>query len=293
MNAPTGPANAPAQPPTFQPPATGEQFDVNGRRYWIGEKVGQGAFSTVYECTDEWGNELAAKVLLPRNLPYEQIRDHYFREFQKLRDLRHPNITYIRDAFESRDTFYLILERCSFTLFHLTNFQGLTPDSWIPYVARDILQGLDYIHANGYVHKDIHPGNVFVSEAQARMVPTKQSVWSFKIADLGIAGLETEIRPNTQWAQWMLPPEVFDPKEFGAIGRTVDIYHTGLLLLALTMNRVPAFTKEEIMGGKPRQLAEASSSKYGRVIAIALRRHPAVRFQAAIDFWRAISAASK
>jgi serine/threonine protein kinase len=285
--------NPVVQPRTFQPPSGGEEIIFEGRHYWIGKKIGQGAFGAVYECTDEWGNQLAAKVLLPRDLPYEEIRDHCNRELQRLRDLRHPNITFIHTAFEWRDTFYLILERCSYTLFDLINFQDLTPDGWIPYVARDILQGLDYIHANGYVHKDVHPGNVFVSEAQDKMVPTKQSVWSFKIADLGISGLETEIRPNTQWAQWMLPPEVLDPDQFGAIGRTVDIYHTGLLLLALTMKHVPTFTKEEIIGGKPRHLAEASSSKYGQVIAMALRRHPAARFQTAIEFWRPLWAASR
>jgi serine/threonine-protein kinase len=285
--------NPPVHARTFQPPSGGEQVVFEGRRYTIGKQIGQGAFGTVYECTDEWGNELAAKVLLPRNRPYEEIRDHCIREFEKLRALRHPNITFIYDAFVWRDTFYLILERCALTLLSVINTPKLQPDSWIPWVARDILQGLNYIHSHGYVHKDVHPGNVFASLAQDKMVPSKPPVWSFKIADLGIAGLEAELRPNTQWAQWMLPPEVIDPAEFGAIGRTVDTYHTGLLLLALTMKAVPNFTKEEITAGKPRQLAEASTSKYGQIIGVALRRHPAVRFQTAIDFWRAISAASK
>jgi len=123
------------------------------------------------------------------------------------------------------------------------------------------------------------------------MVPTKQPVWTFKVADLGIAGLEVELKPGTMWADWMMPPEVIDPAQFGAIARTVDIYHTGLVLLALLLKTIPTFTREEIVDGRPRKLAEELGSKYAPAIAVALRRHPPVRYQTAIEFWRAISAA--
>ena len=234
-----------------------------------------------------------AKVLVPRDQTYEQVEESWLNELQKLRELRHPNITYVHAAFECEDTFYLVMERCSMTLDVIITLDNLRPDGWIPYVARDILQGLDYIHSNGYVHKDIHPGNVFVSQSQDRMIPTKEPVWSFKIGDLGISRLETEINAfNTILAEWMLPPEAINPSEFGSIGRTVDIYHVGLLLLALVLNRIPTFTREEVIAGVPRQLAESSSSKYGAAIARALRRHVADRTPTALDFWRDIYAAS-
>lgn len=285
--------NPSTQPRIFRPPANGEHFHVDGRNYWIGEILGQGAFGAVYACNDEWGNELVAKVLLPRNRSYEEIQQHCLRERERLLELRHPNITFLRECCEYRDTFYLILERCSFTLTPIITLPNLVSDLWIPWVARDVLQGLDYIHSKGYVHKDIHPENVFASLAQDKMYPTTPPVWSFKIADLGIAGLEAELHPNEYWAQWMVPPEVIDSDQFGAIEKTVDVYHTGLLLLALMLNRVPSFTREEIIAGTPRQLAEQSSSKFAPAVSVALRRHPAMRYQTAIDFWRAISAAIK
>ncbi|WP_374692355.1 protein kinase [Accumulibacter sp.] len=278
------------QPRSFQPPSKGEAVLVDGHYYFIGDQIGQGGFGAVYECSDEWSNQLVAKILLPKNRTYEEVRESWLEELQKLLALRHPNITYVHAAFEYKDTFYIVIERCFSTLDGLINFQGLSGELWVPYVARDILQGLAYIHMNNYVHKDIHPGNVFVSQSFDRMVPTRDPVWSFKIGDLGISRLESDIEIfNTLLAQWMLPPEAIDPSEFGPVGRSMDIYHTGLLLLALLLGKTPMFTREEILAGVPRQLAEDHPSKYGPAISRALRRHATARTPTALQFWRDIA----
>ena len=277
-------------PRTFKPPTRGQSILVDGKYYFIGEKIGQGSFGEVFACQDEWSNQLVAKVLLPRNRPYDEVRESWLQELRKLLDLRHPNITHVHAAFECDDTFYLVIERCSMTLDTIIATPGGNGETWLPYVARDILQGLEYMHVNGYVHKDIHAGNVFVSQAIDRMVPTKDPVWSFKVGDLGISRLENDIEIfNTLLAQWMLPPEAIDPAEFGPVGRALDIYHVGLLLLALLLGQSPSFTREEIVSGLPRETAEGLPSKYGPVIAKALRRHAAARIPTAVQFWREIA----
>jgi hypothetical protein len=90
----------------------------------------------------------------------------------------------------------------------------------------------------------------------------------------------------------MRPPEAFEPEKFGAVGRQVDIYQTGLLLLALMLREIPYFTREEILGGIPQALASKHDSKFGPVVAKALRRHVEWRTQTALDFWRELSAAA-
>ncbi|MHC5825426.1 MAG: protein kinase domain-containing protein, partial [Nostoc sp.] len=176
----------------------------------------------------------------------------------------------------------------------LLEMPDLAGEILLPCLARELLCGIQFMHSAGYVHKDIHPGNVFVSSIYDRLIPNKEPVFMFKIGDLGISRLENDINIfNTILAEWMLPPEFLAPEEYGRIGRQVDIYHTGLLLLSLLIGDIPSFTHEEILDGKPRQLAESLSSPYKYAIARALRRHVADRTQTALDFWREISQASK
>ena len=89
----------------------------------------------------------------------------------------------------------------------------------------------------------------------------------------------------------MVPPEYLNPAEFGKMGKPVDIYHTGLLLLGLLLNRIPEFTREEILEGVPRRMAENLQSPYAPAIAKALRRHIEHRTQSALEMWREIFAA--
>lgn len=148
----------------FTLPQHGETISCNNVNYYVGQPLGRGAFGIVYECTDDWGNQLAAKVLLPQNRTYEQVEGDWFEELIKLVQLRHPKITYIHQAFEYQDAFYIIVEFCKASLENIITLPSIRGDIWLPYIARDILHGLDYIHNNGYIHKDLHPGNIFISE---------------------------------------------------------------------------------------------------------------------------------
>ncbi|WP_442592881.1 protein kinase family protein [Parapusillimonas sp. JC17] len=276
---------------TFVPPTEGERIWSNNITYFIGRIIDSGAFGTVYECVDEWGNELAAKVISPQSQTYEQVRAIWHAELMSLLYLRHPNITYVHAAFEFRDTFYIVMERCAMTLSAILLAPGLNGELWLPHVARHVLHALHFIHGSGYVHKDLHAGNILVSHQRDAMAPWKDPVWQFKVADLGISNLEGNIRQSGSIvAQWIMPPECLNHSEFGAVGRHVDIYHVGLLLLNLIHNKELHFGRQDILDGVPRQLAEAHSSPYAPAIARALRRHVSSRTQSAIELWREVSA---
>ena len=270
-------------PKFFSPPQYGEQVECEGRFYYLGSLIGQGHFGAVYECTDEWGNALVTKVLLPRDRTYEEVKKIWLSELSSLLNLRHPNITYVYDAFEFRDTFYLVIERC---VANLANWATVRGDAWIPYVARDVLQGLDFIHARGYVHKDLHPGNVLLKWAGERGAPTDAPVLTFKISDLGISDLQTDL--SATMADWMLPPEHLDSARFGTVGPQTDIYHAGLLLMNLLRVQPRFFTNDEILAGVPAKTARELVSPYALALSAALSPKVSDRTASARDFWRAI-----
>ncbi len=128
----------------------------------MGEKIGEGHFGLVYDCVDVWNNNLAAKMMKPL-ASYLKVKESAEAELQKLLYLRHPHITYVFDAFEYRETFYLVTERCYCPLADLLQLEDFSGLGWIRPIARCLLQAVDFIHTNGYVHQDIHMGNVFTS----------------------------------------------------------------------------------------------------------------------------------
>lgn len=277
---------------SFTPPVVGEVIPHFNRNYIIGSFIGSGAFGDVYECTDEWGNKLVAKVLKPNGAAYEEIRANWERELTNLLQLRHPNITFLYAAFEYRDSFYLIMERCAFSLEKLIAFPTLMPHRWVLPVARCVLQAVDFMHTFGYVHKDLHPGNIFTSFIPDELLGESATATVFKVGDLGISRLIPDIDWfNTRLAQWMLPPEFLNTKEFGPLGAHVDIYHAGLLLLALLNKSVPQFTTQQILDGAPRTMAESLDSPFAGAIARSLRRHVLARTPTALDFWRELVSA--
>ena len=271
----------------FTPPAPGEGILFREVTYFIGAEIGRGSFGVVHECRDSWGNELAAKVLLPRHQPYEVIRDNWAKEFEALMTFRHPFVTHIFAAFEYRDTFYLITERCHSTLINLFSIENYDGYTWFMPVARCVLQALHFLHGAGVVHKDLHPGNVFTSIIKDELVPDRYNAMRFKVGDLGISKVVEDIDAmNTLLAEWMLPPEAIEPAEYGKLDHRVDIYHCGLLLLQVLLGRTLNLTRKEVLDGVPRQMAEALPSPYNFALAKALRRHVTFRTASAMEFWR-------
>jgi serine/threonine protein kinase len=272
----------------FRAPVRGQMI-TNGSNgtYFIGEYLGGGSYGDVYECTDEWANRLVAKVLKPA-FSFDEIRRQWESEVSNLVRMRHPNITHIHDAFFFDNAFYIIVEKCAYSL---DKILARVDPSWVVHIARDVLQALNFIHRHGFVHKDVHAGNVFVSLTSDVMDQDGGPYVSFKLGDLGISRLEGDIRAvGTIMAPWMLPPEAIDPQSFGTIGRPTDVYHAALLLLAVMRREMPQLTQPEIVAGAPARMADAFGS-YGRAIANALRPHVVHRTQTPLEFWREIQAA--
>jgi serine/threonine-protein kinase len=279
----------PNLPPRFNLPPRKNPIEYNGHTYIIGNFIGSGYFGKVYGCRDEWGNELVAKIISPKLGQYQQILARTIRERDNLLTLRHPSITYLYDAFEFNNKLYLILERCSYTLEDLMNEQDFPGEAFLPHIAKDVLQGVHFMHDNGYVHADLHPGNIFCSILRDQMsFNNLNSIWKFKIGDLGITKPEINFEYlNPTFADWMLAPECIN-RAFGSVTRRVDIYHIGLLLLSLILGYIPRFTYQEIVDAAPRRMAEQLSSPYRDVIAHALRRHVDARTPTAFDVWSEI-----
>lgn len=273
--------------PVFTLPSVGTVItsDATGNTYHIGDQIGEGNFGYVFHCTDTWENELAVKVLKPKGT-YDEIKSAAIAEFEKLKQLRHPNITFVYDAFEFKHTFYIVCEKCWKPISELIQAAGFNGKIWIRPIARQLLQAVHYIHCNQFAHQDIHGGNVFIQAAHDDLVP-KDVIFTYMLGDLGLAKLATEMdAESTILADWIRAPESINPSEFGAMDHRMDIYHCGLLFLQILLGSKPNFTKDEILSGKPRELALSLEPPYSFALEKALRRHVDYRTASALEFWR-------
>ncbi|MBK9616647.1 MAG: serine/threonine-protein kinase [Uliginosibacterium sp.] len=273
--------------PVFTPPTEGELITSTstGNTYRIGRVIGEGSFGVVYECTDTWDNELAVKILKPRGT-YEEVRDSAVAELQKLQTLRHPNVTYVHDGFEFRHTFYIVFERCWQPINQFIQRDNFKGHLWLRAMARQVLQAVHFLHCNDYVHQDIHGGNVFVATLRDDMTPDDM-IFTFMLGDLGITKMVSEMdAANTILAEWMRAPETLIPSEFGPMDHRMDIYHCGLLFLQVLRGEPLTFTREEILAGRPREIAREIGGAFSFALEKALRRHVDYRTASALEFWR-------
>ena len=169
----------------------------------------------------------------------------------------------------------------------MRDLQGML---WIRPIARCLLQAVHYLHFTGLVHQDIHPGNVFAAFIKNEMGPTGNESMQFKLADLGVAKVFGELDAQNTRAQWMLPPEAQNPDEFGPIDHRIDIYHVGLLLLQIALSKELRFSSEEILAGRPREMAQGLPPPLNFALEKALRRHVPYRTATAMELWRDLSA---
>ena len=279
------PDSAPA--PKFTPPAVGELITSadTGNTYKIGTRIGEGSFGFVHDCTDTWENELAVKILKPRGT-YEEIREKAVSEFLRLKELRHPNITYVYDAFEFRHTFYIVFEKCWQSINEFIQSNNFKGHFWLRAIARQLLQAVHFIHCNNFAHQDIHGGNVFVATKRDDMSPDEM-IFTYMLGDLGISKLVAEMdATNTILAEWMRAPEAIEPTEFGPMDHRMDIYHCGLLFLQILQGSPLTFTQEQVLAGAPRKMAVELASPYQFALEKALRRHVCFRTASAMEFWR-------
>jgi len=271
--------------PNLPTPGTSITSTVTLNTYEMGERIGEGAFGVVFECTDVWKNSLVAKVLKPHEALTDSLEKNAVDEINKLVHVRHPNITHIFDAFVFNGAYYIISERCDFTLAEMIKEENFDGRFWIIPIARCLLQAVHFTHVQHLVHCDIHPGNVFIRLIPDEMVPDQSTATTFKLGDFGIARQTSSLDPHGTFMNSIRPPEAIKPDEFGPLDHRLDLYQTGLLLLQLLVGR-RNFSRDEILAGVPRELALALDAPYSFALEKALRRRVPYRTSSALELWR-------
>lgn len=139
--------------------------DLLSGRYRLEQKIGEGGMGSVYLAVDlELDRKVAVKLLAKNLVGEADVVERFEREARLTAKLDHPNIVPIYDVGRTGDRPFIVMKRLEGdTLAGLLRHKGgLTADESLK-LLRQLAAGLDYIHASGFIHRDIKAGNIFVS----------------------------------------------------------------------------------------------------------------------------------
>ncbi|XP_074563574.1 cyclin-dependent kinase F-3-like isoform X3 [Curcuma longa] len=145
-------------------------------------------------------------------------------EAKSLRKLNHTNIVKLKEIVRENHELFFIFEHMEHNLYQvMRERQNSFSEGEIRNLMSQVLQGLAYMHKNGYFHRDLKPENLLVTHDV------------IKIADFGLAREVTSEPPYTDYVstRWYRAPEVLLKSSFYT--PAIDMWAVGAILAELFM----------------------------------------------------------
>ena len=258
-------------------------------RYEMKEQIGEGGYGQVWRAFDpELQRSVAVKIPRFAMQLSEESRERFLEEARKLAQLAHPGIVPVYDVGVDKDILYIVSELIEGeSLAERIAREQCSPVDAARLVA-DVAETLHFAHDQGFVHRDVKPGNILLDQ-RGRVF----------LADFGIATSKDDlIEPSSGISGTLpyLPPEQLDDQPDGAGIRT-DIYGLGVVLYETLTGRVPfrAKTAMELRTQQarweiapPRQLNREVPQSLERVCLRSIAKDPSNRFESAREMASAL-----
>ncbi|MBI4234420.1 MAG: PQQ-binding-like beta-propeller repeat protein [Chloroflexi bacterium] len=266
----------------------GQQTQASLGPYAIQESLGTTGLATVYRALDAQGHPVAVKVLRSYFAQEVGLVEAFFKALDPVRRLRHPLILPLLECSQDGQTFWLVTPYVPWrTLRDLLQGKPLPPSTALP-ILRQVGEALDYAHAQGVLHGDLKPSNVFVSD-EGRVL----------VADFGMAALVKGIHPLMRSTlNTPLPTHTAPEQAHGiSLERRSDIYSLGTLAYEMLTGTIPFFAvgAPAVLAKQltsrpppPTQFNPALSPEVDKVVLRALARRPEERHGVAGEFVAAL-----
>ena len=255
--------------------------------YRIDAPVARSGMASIYRATDVRDNrQVALKIPHPDMEADPILSDRFQRESGIGEKLNHPMVMRVYGG-EKRSRIYMVMEWCEGRLLRAILDEGRIPQDRAIRITIEVLDALDYIHANGVVHRDLKPENIMVDEHD-----------NIKLIDFGIARDSSARRLTyANFTATLGTPNYISPEQVKGKrgdGRS-DIYSIGVILYEMLTGRQP-FTGANPMAAMndrllnhpmPPSVADPTiSPQLQEVLYRALERDPQNRYAKASEFKR-------
>jgi len=199
--------------------------------------IGQGSFGKVMQVVKkDNGKVYAMKVLNKKTIVERNDEEHIKSERRILERLDHPFLVNLHYSFQTPDKLYFIMDYVNGgeLFFHMQQVDCFDEERSRFYVA-EIGCGLEYLHKEGVLYRDLKPENVLVSR-KGHICLT-----DFGISKQGFEGGENKTQTFVGTPEY-LAPEILQGKPYGL---AVDYWSLGTLFYEMCTG-LPPFYAEDV-----------------------------------------------
>ncbi|KAL8772598.1 MAG: hypothetical protein Q9209_002259 [Squamulea sp. 1 TL-2023] len=158
-------------------------------------------------------------------------------EIAIMKKLNHGNLVSLIEVLDDpdEDSLYMVLEMCKKGVIMKVGVdEAADPydEELCRYWFRDLMLGIEYLHAQGVVHRDIKPDNCLLTEDDV-----------LKVVDFGVSEMFEKssemLTAKSAGSPAFMPPELCVAKHGDISGRSADIWSMGVTLYCLRFGRIP------------------------------------------------------
>jgi serine/threonine-protein kinase len=253
--------------------------------YKILERTSQGRLAGVYQAVHPTGAVVALEVLPPSQARNQQLLARFQREAQRALSLTHLHLLRAFQTGAGKTLHYLVTEHLAGeTLDDVLRRRGQLSPAEAVRLGHQTLLGLQHIHQNGFVHRNIQPRNLFLVGGQEKTALTA----TLKILETravhpvsGETGTERTGKDQGPEPHLYASPEQL--RDARSTDRRADLFSVGCVLYQGLTGQLPFVDPDIIRLGSqpprsPRQIDPAIPLGLEQVVLRLLARDPAQRY---------------
>src|SRR5262249_10359597 len=235
----------------------------------------------VYKAMDPSIERIVAVKTMSADLDTDpELRARFFREARSAGQLSHKNIVTIYDLGEEAGKAYMAMEFLDGEDIKqmITRGARVTIEEKVEYMI-EVLEGLAHAHQKGIFHRDVKPGNIYVTNSG-----------QVKILDFGLARMASS--DITKTGLVMGTPNYMSPEQINGaeIDHRSDIFSAGATFYELLSGRKPFYSSSlqstffKILQQDPEPLENidpAIPPEFSPVLLKAMAKDPGARYQSA------------